>query len=295
MKRLFLVPLIALLAQCRSVPDSGSNAISPTPGGSGQMQQIINVSSYDPKEKQREGRGFSQHDVSALAANGSRGLIARAGKGGKLDDKCADFIASADRAGMLPGLYYRVQKHVSAVSQADQFVNRAQSLARGRSWKAPALLLVGDYDGDLPLSSILAFMDRVEKRTGVIPVTYLENSTELKQQTSTADPQTKARMARAPYWVALYSHTSGNGPVYSAPGTPENLVKQYNLWPDWTMWQYGGVSWENGRSSPKVFSHGRYQNSLYFGDIDRPTERNVFKGSPAQLQAFWQKHGIALR
>lgn len=295
MKGLFLLPLIALLAQCRSVPDDEGSAATPVSGGAGGLQQIINVSSYDPKERQRDGNGFSQHDVSALATNGARGLIARAGKGGKLDDKCADFVASADKAGMLPGLYYRVQKHVSAVNQADQFVDRAQSLARGRSWKAPSLMLCGDYDGDLPLSSILAFMDRVEKRTGIVPVAYLENSQAMKQQTSSANPQTKARIARAPYWVALYSHTSGNGPVYSAPGNPENLVKQYNLWPDWTMWQYGGVEWSDGKSKPQVFSNGSYKNSLYFGNLDRPTERNVFKGSPAALTGFWQRHGIALK
>jgi len=288
MNRFLLFPFVALLTQCRSLPTDEGTTNSPAGGG---FQQIINVSSYDPKERQREGRSYTQHDVSALASNGSKGLIARAGKGGNLDDKCADFITSADRAGMLPGLYYRVQKHVSAVSQADQFVDRAQALARGRSWNASSLLLVGDYDGDLTLAAIL----QVESRTGVVPVAYLENSTELKQRTSSADPKTRARLLRAPYWLALYSHTGGAGPVYPAPGSPENLVKQYALWPDWTMWQYGGVEWANGASTPKVFSHGSYQNSLYFGDLDRPTERNIFKGSPAALAAFWQRHGLALK
>lgn len=296
MKGLYLLPLVALLVQCRTVPTTeDSDSGSPPSSASGGLQQIINVSSYDPKERQREGVGFSQHDVSALAANGARGLIARAGKGGKLDDKCADFVASADRAGMLPGLYYRVQKHVGAVTQADQFVDRALALARGRNWQASSLLLCGDYDGDLPLSSILAFMDRVEKRTGIVPITYLENSQALKQQTSSADSATKSRLRRAPYWVALYSHTSGAGPVYPAPGNPENLVKQYNLWPDWVMWQYGGVEWSNGASKPKVYSHGKYRNSTYFGNLDRPSERNVFKGSQAALTAFWGRHGIALK
>jgi len=294
MKYLLLVSLSAFLIQCRTDPSTMPDSY-PAASTSGALQQVINVSSYDPKERQREGRGFSENDVSALAANGAKGLIARAGKGGNLDDKCAAFVASADRAGMLPGLYYRVQKHVSPVSQADQFVSRAKELASGRSWNAPALLLVGDYDGDLSLAAILSFMDRVESRTGVVPVAYLENSQELKLLTSGADAKTKARIARAPYWVALYSHTGGTGPVFPAPVTPEGLVKQYNLWPDWKMWQYGGVAWSNGRSSAKVYSHGRYQNSTYFGDLDRPTERNVFKGSVAELNAFWQKHGIALK
>lgn len=258
------------------------------------MQQIINVSSYDPKERQRDGRSYSENDVSALRANGASGLIARAGKGGNLDDKCAAFIASADRAGMLPGLYYRVQRHVDPVRQADQFVDRALSLARSRRWNASSLLLCGDYDGDLSLSAITRFMDRVEQRTGVIPVAYLENSQELKLQTRDADRRTRERLARAPYWLALYSHESGAGPIFPAPGSPEGLVDQYRLWNRWTMWQYGGVDWANGGSRPKVYSHGRYRFSRYFGDLDRPVERNIFKGSTAELTAFWRRHGIPL-
>ena len=102
-------------------------------------------------------------------------------------------------------------------------------------------------------------------------------------------------MHRAPYWVALYSHTSGAGPVFPAPGSPGGLVDQYRLWRDWTMWQYGGVAWENGRSRAKVYHHGRYRFSPYFGNMDRPLERNVFKGSREQLKAFWVKHGLKLR
>jgi len=295
-KRLLLAPLCLLLTQCDG-NDPSQEPFSPAGAvrGSGGMQQIINVSSYDPKERQRDGRSYSQNDVSALRANGASGLIARAGKGGNLDDKCAAFIASADRAGLLPGLYYRVQRHVDPVRQADQFVDRALALARGRRWNAPALLLCGDYDGDLSLSAILRFMDRVEKRTGVVPVAYLENSQELKLKTRDADRRTRARLTRAPYWLALYSHESGAGPIFPAPGSPEGLVDQYRLWGRWTMWQYGGVAWANGRSNPKVYSHGRYRFSRYFGDLDRPVERNVFKGSASQLAAFWQRHGMSLQ
>ncbi|MFN0078341.1 MAG: GH25 family lysozyme [Prosthecobacter sp.] len=292
MHRLLLLPLVCLLTQCTSQPGSSLGSLPPTSWG---VPQIINVSAYDPKERQRAGQGYSEHDVSALRANGASGLIARAGKGGNLDEKCASFIASADRAGMLPGLYYRVQRHVDAVAQADQFVNRAMTLARGRSSNAPALLLCGDFDGDLSLSAILRFMDRVESRTGVVPVAYLENSTQLKQTLSRADAATKAKLRRMPYWLALYAHDSGAGPVYPAPGHPNGLLKQYDVWSDWTLWQYGGVDWERGRSRPKVYNHGRYRFPLYFGKLDRPTERNVFNGSQASLQSFWQRHGLRLR
>jgi GH25 family lysozyme M1 (1,4-beta-N-acetylmuramidase) len=259
------------------------------------LPQIINVSSYDPKERQRQGRGYSENDVTALRDNGAAGLIARAGKGGNLDTKCAAFIQSADRVGMLPGLYYRVQRHVDPVVQADQFVNRAIALARSRRWNASSLLLCGDYDGDLTLSAILRFMDRVEARTGVVPVAYLENSQQLKQQTRAADRATRARLGRAPYWLALYSHESGAGPVFPAPGSPEGLVGQYRLWSGWTMWQYGGVDWARGASRPKVYQHGRWQFSPWFGNLDRPVERSVFNGSVRQLAGFWQRHGLRLR
>lgn len=259
------------------------------------MPEIINVSAYDPKEKQREGRGYSEHDVSALRANGASGLIARAGKGGKLDAKCGNFLAAADRAGMLVGIYYRLQTHVDAVVQADQFVNRAQSLARSRSWNASSLLLCGDFDAQSRMSDLLRFMDRVEQRTGVVPVAYLENSSHLKDLLSGADAGTKARLRRMPYWLALYSSESGAGTKYPAPGHPQNLVGQYRVWPTWTMWQYGGVEWQGGRSRPKVYRSGPYQFSQYFGNMDRPLERNVFNGSYAELHGFWQRHGMRLR
>ena len=283
MKRLLFIPLILALF-CGGTGDSAA-----------EMPQIINVSAYDPKERQRDGRGYTENDVGALRANGASALIARAGKGGNLDTKCASFLASADRAGLLPGVYYRLQNHVDAVAQADQFVNRAQALARSRSWNAPSLLLCGDYDANSRLSDILRFMDRVENRTGVVPVAYLENSQHLKLLLGNADAATKARLRRAPYWLALYSHESGAGPVFPAPVNPQGLLNQYRVWQNWTLWQYGGVDWEGGRSRPKVYSHNRYRFSPYLGNLDRPIERNVFNGSPAALSNFWQRHGLRLR
>ena len=38
---------------------------------------------YKPKERQRSGRSYSEHDVSALRASGAHGLIARAGQGSR--------------------------------------------------------------------------------------------------------------------------------------------------------------------------------------------------------------------
>ena len=299
MKRfLLLVPLVLVLCQCASqesaLPRGREISGAASLPSSGGLIDIINVSSYDPKARMRDGRSYSVSNVSALRDNGARGLIARAGKGGNLDKKCASFLSAGDRAGMLPGIYYRVQKHVDPVKQADQFVARARSLARSRSWRAPALLLCGDYDGDLTLSQILRFMDRVESLTGVVPVAYLENSPELKLKTRAASREVRDRLRRAPYWLALYSNTSGDGPIFPAPGNPRNLVKQYRCWSDWTMWQYGGVAWERGAARPKVYNHGKYRFSQFYGNMDRPIERNVFRGSETDLLSFWQRHGLRL-
>ncbi len=299
--RLLFLPFVALfcLAQCKSTPGPGEGPTSaPSAVNPQGMPQIINVSAYDPKERQREGRGYTENDVSALRANGATALIARAGKGGVLDTKCANFLAAADRAGMLPGIYYRLQTHLDAVTQADQFVDRAKSLAASRSWSAGSLLLVGDFDAKSQLSDLLRFMDRVESRTGVVPVAYLENSAHMKILLSGADEASKNRLRRMPYWVALYSHDKGFDPKYPqfpVPGNPEGLVKQYNVWPRWAIWQYGGVEWTGGRSVAKVYHHPPYRFSTYFGDLDRPLERNVFNGSQADLAAFWQRHGLPLR
>jgi GH25 family lysozyme M1 (1,4-beta-N-acetylmuramidase) len=286
MKRLVLLSSVLLIAYC---------ICASMPASLGAMPQIINVSAYDPKERQRSGVSYSERDVSALQENGASGLIARAGKGGNLDEKCANFLAAADRIGLLPGVYYRLQIHVDAVAQADQFIARAKALASSRPWNAASLLLCGDFDAKSRLSDILRFMDRVESRTGVVPVAYLENSTHLKLLLGNADDATKEKLRRMPYWLALYSHESGNTPEFPAPGNPSGLVKQYQVWPDWTLWQYGGVDWERGRSRPKVYSHGSNRFSPYFGNLDRPLERNVFNGSHASLQTFWKRHGLKLK
>ena len=271
-RRFFLTSTLAALAltlsQCRSPVDPAGSS-TPAAVGGGSRPQIVNVS-----------------------------LIARAGKGGNLDSKCANFLTAADRVGMLPGIYYRLQTHLDAVVQADQFIDRALALSRSRDWTASSLLLVADFDAQSSLDDILRFMDRVESRTGVVPVAYLENSGHLKLLLSGADEATKTRLRRMPYWLALYSHDKGSDPKYPqfpVPVHPEVLARQYNVWPDWTIWQYGGVEWSGGRSQPKVYSHGGHRYPTYFGDLDRPVERNVFNGSGAELNAFWQKHGLALR
>jgi hypothetical protein len=124
--------------------------------------KIVNVSSYDPKEKQRSGEAFSPHDVSALRRNGARGLIARCGKGKALDDKCASFLRAAEREGLMLGTYYFVLKDTDPVWQADQYISRLRQIAPGRK-----VLLVGDFDTKSSPADLVKFIDRVEALTDV--------------------------------------------------------------------------------------------------------------------------------
>jgi GH25 family lysozyme M1 (1,4-beta-N-acetylmuramidase) len=163
--------------------------------------KVVNVSSYDPKERQRPGDSFSSTDVSALRRNGAHGLIARCGKGLVLDDKCADFLMAAERQGMMLGTYYFVLKTSSPVAQADQYIDRLRQIAPGRR-----VLLVGDFDTKSSAADLVAFINRVEQRTGVLPAIYLENSDRLRASLSSASSAQKSRICQCPYWIALYSH-----------------------------------------------------------------------------------------
>ncbi len=244
--------------------------------------KIVNVSSYDPKEKQRPGESFSSADVSALRRNGALGLIARCGKGLALDEKCADFLRAAERQGMMLGTYYFVLKTSSPVAQADQYLGRLRQIAPGRR-----VLLVGDFDTKSSPSDLVAFIDRVEQRTGVLPVIYLENSNRLRAALSQATPAQKNRIRGCPYWIALYSHDSGFR-------TPKDLMDAYDIWNDWAMWQYAGVEW-SGRSVSKHYRHGPWKSPAYFGSMDRPLEHNAFNGSVGDLNTFWARHSWVVR
>lgn len=256
-------------------------------GGYGRMgldaaPKIVNVSSYDPKEKQRNGDSFSPTDVSALKRNGAHGLIARCGKGLVLDDKCADFLNSANREGLMLGTYYYVLKTSSPVAQADQYIDRLRQIAPGRK-----VLLVGDFDTKSSPADLLAFINRVEQRTGVLPVIYLENSDRLRNTLCCASSSQKNRIRQCPYWIALYGPTSSFE-------TPKKLMDAYGVWDDWALWQYAGVEW-SGRSVSKHYHYGPWKSPTYFGSMDRPLEHNAFNGSLGELNEFWEKHSWQVR
>jgi hypothetical protein len=245
--------------------------------------KIVNVSAYDPKERQRNGESFSEHNVSALKRNGASGLIARVGKGPEQDSKFPSFLGSAHRENMLLGSYYFVLKNVDPLWQADQYLARLRQVARTQAPGQP-VLLVGDFDQQSSPEDIVRFINRIEAATGVLPVIYLENSARLRTALSSATPAQKARIRQCPYWIALYSNEH-----YASP---RDLMRAYGIWNDWAMWQYAGVEW-NRRARCSVaqpFCHGPWRAPAYFGGMNRPLEHNAFNGSHADLARFWAAH-----
>ena len=256
--------------------------------------QVINVSSWDPKERQRGGDSYSPDNLAPLRANGALGLIARSAKGPAEDEKFPRFLAAADRQGMLLGAYHFVTTGGDPAAQADAFVNRVRSVARSRGISHRRILLVGDFDTMSTPDRLVGFIRQVEKRTGVTPVVYLENSDGLKNRLAAASPAHKEVMRRAPYWIALYGPHGTERRMFSdQPLTPDGLMQQYGVWRSWDLWQFGGVVWQNGRSTPKHYDTGRWHSPRYFGTMAHPLERNVFRGGARELQSWWDRHGWA--
>jgi len=286
--------LIPLFTQCGAGGGGGGRG-----GGFGgtsvaRSPAVLNVSGWDPKEVQRHGDHYSERNLSALRRNGAVALIARSAKGATLDTKFGYFVQSAHREGKLIGAYHYVTMDQDPAAQADAFVNRVRAVARARGITGTRMLLVGDFDTMSTPETLVRFIERVHQRTGIYPVTYLENSEGLRTRLRNATPQQKAVIRRTPYWIALY----GPGGTERAMGggglTPDKLCELYGIWNSWAMWQYGGVVWENGASQVRHYNTPEWRSPRYFGNMAKPMERNVFKGDMRALHAFWERHSIAL-
>ena len=160
-RKLFAFPSLAILALVLPLLLTNCATDLPEPDGAGpparmgsafpysltDAPQIVNVSHYDPKERQRSGDSYTVSNVSALKRNGAHGLIARCGKGTITDTKCADFLRAADREGMLLGSYYFILKGVDPVWQADRFVDRVRSIRSSQGLRAPGIDRSHFYNG----------------------------------------------------------------------------------------------------------------------------------------------------
>ncbi len=246
--------------------------------------QVINVSSYDPKEVQRGGKSYTPLDQSNLRRNGALGQIARCSKGYTLDSKCSDFLVGAERQNMLLGTYHYLQPYSSATAQANLYLNRLQTIKRTRGLQTDRILLVADIDTKCSVAHMITFVTHIKNRTGVYPLIYIENGEGIRARLRNASSRQKRILKKCPYWLALYSNK------YPGISTPQALIKATNVWSTWSLWQYGGVEWERGRSVSKHYEKGSWDTPKYFGNMSRPMERNGFNGSKRDLYQMWKKH-----
>ena len=276
LSRLILAFLPIVLISCGGSP-YGNVSFEDAP-------KIINVSSYDPKPRQRSGRSYSPLYQQALRDNGALGQIARCGKGFSYDSKCSDFLVGAERSGLLLGSYYYVTAYSSASAQADRFIARLRSIKRSRGLQTRKIMLVGDIDTRCSVGHIVTFVNRIHTLTGKYPMIYIENSDAIRRRLRSATGSQKRILRKCPYWLALYGHT------YPGISTPEKLAKASGVWKTWALWQYGGVEWERRRDRPKHYNHRGWRSPRYFKNLAQPLERNAFNGDVKDLIKFWKSN-----
>lgn len=276
----YFIPLLAAILLSNCSQQYGKVSYSRAP-------KIINVSHYDPKESQKSGRSYSPLNQTALKANGAQALIARIAKGPVIDTKCADFLVGAERQGMLLGTYCYLLPNSNPTYEAQRYISLLKNIKSTRGLRTPKMLLVADIHTKCTPAEASAFVLEIYRLTGVRPVIYLENSDTIRARFRNATASQKFILRQSPYWLALYSD---NHPSLK---TPQQLTDASGVWSTWSMWQYGGVWWENGRSKPHHYRRGSWQTPRYFGNLDRPVERSGFNGSKKEFLRFWNKHSWA--
>jgi lysozyme len=167
---------------------------------------------------------------------------------------------AATRAGLLWGAYH-FGDATDPIKQADHFLGVVSSQWRGPSVRPEGVLLVLDFEknghypgGTMRVDQAVAFVERIRQRTGKYPGVY--------GSVTSAD---RTVLGNCWLWIANYH----DEPHVSPP------------WSNWRMWQYTG----DGKCDLRPRS--AYPKSA--ANIPK-AERNIFRGSDASLEAFWQEH-----
>jgi lysozyme len=194
------------------------------------------------------------------------------------DSRYFERQAAAAQAGLLWGAYH-FGDGTNPISQADHFLSVVGSShppapTSGDPEKRRAgVLLVLDFEqnghypgGSMSTAQAAAFAERIKARTGKYPGLYCSEY-RLRQMLygSGATAAHRAVLSNCWLWIANYHFQ----PRSTAP------------WNGWDLWQYTG----DGKCDlrPRGSFPTRVANL-------RRAERNIFRGTNAALQAFWQEH-----
>ena len=181
---------------------------------------------------------------------------------------------AATRAGLLWGAYH-FGDATDPVRQAEHFLNTVESNLRGPNVHPEGTLLVLDFEknghypgGTMRADQAVTFVEYIKQRTGHYPGLYCS---EYRLKQVLYHPKVSAdqrnALANCWLWIANYHHEPRN----TAP------------WGHWTLWQYTG----DGVCDLPRSSYPKSVSNI------KKAERNIFRGSPAAVQAFWQDHAWA--
>lgn len=179
---------------------------------------------------------------------------------------------AATRAGLLWGAYH-FGDATDPIRQVEHFLSVVESQWRGPTLHPNGILLVLDFEknghypgGTMRVDQAVTFVERIRQRTGRYPGLYCS---EYRLRQVLFGPKVTAAqrrtLANCWLWIANYHFEPRN----TAP------------WSRWTLWQYtgDGVCDLPRASYPKGVANIKH------------AERNIFRGSPSMLEAFWQEHG----
>lgn len=178
---------------------------------------------------------------------------------------------AATRAGLLWGAYH-FGDATDPIRQAEHFLNVVSSNWRGPSPQPNGVLLVLDFErnghypgGTMRVDQAVTFVERIRQRTGHYPGLY-GSEHRLRQVLSSPKVTAAQRQALTNCWLWIANYHR----------EPQNTAP----WSHWTLWQYTG---DGVCDLPR----SAYPKSI--ANI-RKAERNIFRGNPAAVEAFWQEH-----
>jgi lysozyme len=224
---------------------------------------VVNLSHYD----------LMRPDFARMKAEGVIGVIHEATYPRfDRDSSYGTRQNAATRAGLLWGAYH-FGDATDPIRQAEHFLGAVASQSRGPALHPNGILLVLDFEknghypgGTMRVDQAVTFVERIRQRTGKYPGLYC-NEYRLRQVLSNARVTAAQRttLTNCWLWIANYHFEPRN----TAP------------WSHWSLWQYTGDG---------VCDLPRSAYPKGVANI-RNAERNVFRGSPSMLEAFWQEHG----
>jgi lysozyme len=226
---------------------------------------VVNLSHYD----------LMHPDFARMKDEGIVGVIHEASYPRFERDSYYSFRqAAAVRAGLLWGAYHYGDA-TDPIQQADHFlrvVSSAMPSVQTPARPSPVLLVLdfeknGHYrGGTMRVDQAVAFVERIKERTGQYPGLYCgEYRIRQVLNSPKASPADKRVLTDCWLWIANYHYE------------PRSTLP----WSRWHLWQYTG----DGKCAlPRATFPVAVANM-------RKAERNIFRGSRGELEAFWLAHG----